>query len=72
MNTCQSCIHSDKSNTYAIGCYRTKTMKSGFKWKATPGVGFPVDFETGHIDIYEGRVDADHCGPERRHWKARA
>jgi hypothetical protein len=71
-STCTGCKWHGPSRVYRDdgACYRRKTYASGSALR--PGAdGFSIYFETGHIDIYEGRATDDNCGPDRRNYEAK-
>lgn len=69
---CQTCAHCTEfvfAGRDHLGCLRPHHYRNGGVLRPPEG-GFSTAFEVDSIPEPQ-RVDADKCGPERRHWVSR-
>lgn len=72
ITSCEGCKWHGISRVYREqgACYRRKTFASG-RVLRPPADGFSIEFETGHVDLYEHRASNDNCSSERRNYEAK-
>jgi hypothetical protein len=70
---CEGCKWHGISRVYreSGACYRRKAFTDG-TIRRPPSDGFSTEIGTGNIHLIDSRVEADHCGPDRRNYVARA